>query len=233
MAVVGNGNGHDYVDQEKPKKKKSHIVLIVIVVLVLFPFLLSLLFAIITAVANAFTAVFTNAALRRHVIVLILAVIATVFGCPYLYRCYRREYMMEDPVFRMRHFDKKQMFTLQISKAQNYYDSVKLHRSQNKRQKITNDTVRNTYEEIYEKIDAQLDFISRYIEHFDYVAYQSPDQATLDAVNEALDRIDDLIDKLNRLDTINIKIENSALDNDTDRIRFLVEALEELNNEDH
>jgi hypothetical protein len=177
--------------------------------------------------------VFTNAALGRHVLVLIIAVVAMAFGCPYLYKRYRKEYMMEDPIFRMRTFDKKQMFQLQISKAQNYYDSVKLHKSQNKRQKITNDTVRNTYDEIYDKIDKQLDFIGRYIEHFDYVAYSSPDQATLSAIDEALGRIDDLIDKLNRLDTLNIKIENSSLDNDTDRIRFLIESLEELNNEEN
>jgi hypothetical protein len=144
---------------------------------------------------------------------------------------YRRAGVMENPISRMRALDKNDYFLAQITKAQLYYDSIVLHREQNRRTLVTNPTVRDTYTEIYEKIEHRLDSIERYIKHFDYVAYRQADDNTIAAIEEALSQIKDLIDKLNRLDNINIKIENSMLDNDTDRINFLIESLEELNDE--
>jgi hypothetical protein len=231
----------EYVNPEEIRKeivpeKNKHTVLKIVVVLFLImiaPTIFVLLFAILEGIASAFSAIASNAELGRHIIVLLIAIAAMCVGCPYFFIRFRQECRMEDPISRLRALDKKNLFSAQIAKAENYYGSLKLHKSQNKNEKITNETVKDAYAEIYRKIENQLELISNYIEHFDYVANQTPDQGTLDGIGDALAKMDDLIDKLNRLDTINIKLENSALDNDTDRIRFLVEAMEELNDEEH
>jgi hypothetical protein len=231
----------EYVNPEEFKKdiqpeKKKHTVLKIVGVLFLLmiaPYIFVLIYAIFAGIASVFSVIAANPALRNHIIVLLIALAAMVVGCPYLFWRFRKACQMEDPISRLRALDKKNLFAAQITRAENYYGSLKLHKSQNKREKITNETVKNAYMEIYQKIENQLELISNYIEHFDYVANQTPDQGTIDGIGEALAKMEDLIDKLNRLDTINIKLENSALDNDTDRIRFLVEAMEELNNEEH
>jgi tryptophan 2,3-dioxygenase len=140
--------------------------------------------------------------------------------------------LLENPIERMKKYDKTQFFVAEIAKAESYYNSLQLHKKQNKNKKITNETVRAAYQEIYQKMENRFEAICQYIEHFDYIAYRSADQATTVAIEEELAALADLIDKLNRLDTINIKIENMALDNDTDRIKFLIESLEELNAKD-
>jgi hypothetical protein len=48
-------------------------------------------------------------------------------------------------------------------------------------------------------------------------------------MDKELKGIENLIAQLNKLDTVNIQVETSMLDNDTERINFLIESLEELN----
>jgi hypothetical protein len=68
-----------------------------------------------------------------------------------------------------------------------------------------------------------------YLEHFDYIVNRQPDAGTLAGIDKELNGIEHLIAQLNKLDTVNIQVETSLLDNDTDRIKFLIESLEELN----
>jgi hypothetical protein len=68
-----------------------------------------------------------------------------------------------------------------------------------------------------------------YLEHFDYIANQRADEDTILGIDKELYGIENLITQLNKLDTVNIQVETSLLDNDTDRIDFLIQSLEELN----
>jgi Asp-tRNA(Asn)/Glu-tRNA(Gln) amidotransferase C subunit len=142
---------------------------------------------------------------------------------------YRKEYMKENPVYRMQMLDKNHYFDLQISKAANYYSSYQLHQEQNKKKKISNDTISQAYAEIYAKLGHRFGAMCSYLEHFDYIANRQADADTLAGMDKELNGIENLIAQLNKLDTVNIQVETSMLDNDTERINFLIESLEELN----
>jgi hypothetical protein len=176
-----------------------------------------------------FSTVGRSAVLWSHLLRILIAIVLMIAVVIVARRLYRKEYMKENPVYRMQMLDKNHVFELQISKASNYYSSYQLHREQNRKMKVSNDTINQAYAEIYEKLDNRFGSMVSYLEHFDYIANRQPDADTLAGIDKELNGIEHLIAQLNKLDTVNIQVETSLLDNDTDRIKFLIESLEELN----
>jgi hypothetical protein len=191
--------------------------------------LISILKWIVVGIFWFFSTVGRSAVLWRHLLRILITIALMVVVVIVSRKLYRKEYMKENPVYRMQMLDKNHYFDLQISKAANYYSSYQLHREQNKKKKISNDTISQAYAEIYEKLDRRFSSMCSYLEHFDYIANRQADADTLAGMDKELKGIENLIAQLNKLDTVNIQVETSMLDNDTERINFLIESLEELN----
>jgi hypothetical protein len=207
------------------RKKIWKIIAIIVGVIVG----LQILGALVIGLFSFFSTVGHTAAFWSHILRILITIVLMVVVLIVGRKLYRKAYMQEDPVYRMQMLDKKQLFSLQISKAQNYYNSYQLHRAQNKKVKVSNDTINQAYQELYQKLDNRFDSICNYLEHFDYIANQRADEDTILGIDKELYGIENLITQLNKLDTVNIQVETSLLDNDTDRIDFLIQSLEELN----
>jgi hypothetical protein len=206
--------------------KKLRKLIFGIIGLIIF---VSILKWIIVAIFYFFSTVGRSAVFWKHMMRILLTIVLMIVVVIVSLKLYCKEYMKENPVYRMQRLDKTHLFELQISKAQNYYSSYQLHREQNRKMKVSNGTISQAYAEIYQKLDNRFGSLCTYLEHFDYIANRQADKDTLAGMDKELSGIEHLIAQLNRLDTVNIQVETSMLDNDTDRINFLIESLEELN----
>jgi hypothetical protein len=207
------------------KKKVWKIVAIILGILWGVP----LLEVIVIGLVSLFSTIGNSPTFGPHILRILITIVLMVVVLIVGRKLSRKAYMQENPVYRMQMLDKKHLFDLQISKAQNYYNSYQLHRAQNKKVKVSNDTINQAYQELYQKLDNRFDSMCNYLEHFDYIANQRADEDTILGIDKELYGIENLITQLNKLDTVNIQVETSLLDNDTDRIDFLIQSLEELN----
>lgn len=136
----------------------------------------------------------------------------------------------------MRKIDKKSKnsFSKQINKCDDCLNSIYLNKIENeKRGLFNNQTVKDIYETIYKEINDRLEVIFNYISSYDYISYDERlFQETINEINRELEIMSSMINKMNQLDNMYIKLESDTIiPANEQKLNDIILSLEELKNE--
>jgi hypothetical protein len=174
--------------------KKRHILRKIILVIAV----IAILVWIVPKIIRILTVLFSSANAMKHIIHAVLIVIAAAAIFVGLRVLRSREKKLEDPIYRMKRFDRNGLFAEQTERAAKSCEELIVFKNCHRLGAIADETEREIIADMYRKAGNRYEAICRYLEHFDYVTYQVPDEETLRYVEESLDAIEDIVSKLNR-----------------------------------
>lgn len=154
------------------------------------------------------------------IIGLIVVIIALLYVVYSFYIMFSYKETLED---KLKSVNKKHVFDNQV------YLLNKQNERLLSREKIiledSNSNIVNAYNIIKEKVLANIDTSVNFMNSYDYVTRPEPKY-----LNELLAENDKMLNKLNTLIELNLKVDNTTV-TDTERIDDLIKSLEEISNE--
>lgn len=150
----------------------------------------------------------------------VMSIFFAIFCFAYLYKKLFKE---TDIIYQLKSADKGNVFRREITQIQKYCESLELHKSQFMDYTGNVDSMKESYEIIYDKIYADIKYILDYIKHYDYISMSDKT-----AVTNRVGEMNQLIKKLNELDALYVELDNSTGSHDVQRVDDLLEALREI-----